>query len=224
MMNYWQRQEYMFSDQEKEIIEDMVVFVGGAGGLGTHQAVELQRIGVKKIYLIDRDVIEATNLNRQILYGSEDIGRSKVEVAKEKLDQFNMGTEVEIFNKEIDSNLKIPDDTDLILDALDNYKTRYHLDELAEKYDLPLVHGAVQSWYGQITTIIPGKTPSLKDIFGERKESTSGEIPVFSPVVSMVANMQVVEGLKVLLGREDTLAGKLLIMDLTDYSFNTLVI
>jgi len=222
-MDFFQRQWPMFSQNEKNKIRNMTVFVGGAGGLGTHQLIHLQRIGAKKVYIIDKDNVEPSNLNRQILYGYDDIGLSKVRVARDRLESFKMETEFEIIEGKICSDLEIPAEIDVILDALDNYQARFILDELAHKYNKPLVHGAVDSWHGQVTSIIPGRTPSLKEIFGEvtkSKESGAGRpIPVFSPVVASVAITQVIEAVKLHINKEDNLANNLLLINWEDYSF-----
>lgn len=217
--NIFQRQKLMFTAAEQNKIHDLTVLIAGAGGLGTHQAVELQRLGVKKIYLVDYDRVEASNLSRQILYGRGEIGAYKVEVAKKILDDYNLETEVVARCEKVTSEMEIASDVELIFDALDNFKTRYELEELARNHDLPLIHGGVSSWYGQITTIISGETKKLKDIFGFDPDR-EGQIPVMSPAVAVVASLQVIEGVKIILGRENTLLNKLMMIDLNDYNIN----
>ncbi len=222
------RQWPMFSHSERETLRDMTVFVGGAGGLGTHQLVQLQRIGVNKIYVIDRDVVEPSNLNRQILYGRNDVGKYKVNAAASQLKDFRLETKLVALEEEIDRDLDIPEDVNIILDALDNFPARFVLDELAHRNDKPLIHGAVESWHGQLTSIIPGITPSLREILGDNNGSSTTHttredddpIPVFSPVVSTVANLQVIEALKLYLGREENLSNQLLLLDLKNYSMD----
>lgn len=216
-MDYLQRQELMFTSEEMKQISDLTVLIAGVGGLGTHQALELQRTGVEKMYLLDSDKVETSNLNRQILYGKQDIGRSKAIRAKEVLDNFELGTEIEVITDRIDAQTVIPSDVDLVFDALDNFESRYLLEDAVIEANLPLIHGGIHSWYGQITTIIPHKTATLRELF-EEKDDTQGEIPVFSSAVSVVASLQVIEGIKVILGRDDILTNKLLMIDLNDYS------
>ncbi|MBM7557676.1 HesA/MoeB/ThiF family protein [Halanaerobacter jeridensis] len=218
-MDFLERQKPMFTKQELDIISNSTVLIAGVGGLGTHQALELQRVGVNKIYLIDSDKIEMSNLNRQVLYGQEDIGKFKAPTAKESLDKFALGTEVTAIIEEISAETEIPEDVDLVLDALDNFASRYQLESLAAEYNLPLIHGGIDSWYGQVTTIVPDETPSLQEIVGGKKEDNE-VIPAFSPVVSVIASLQVIEGLKIILGRENNLKNKLLLIDLNDYSIN----
>lgn len=220
-MSILQRQNPLFNNQEQEKLKDMVVLIAGAGGLGTNQAQQLQRIGIKKIYLYDYDKIVESNLNRQLFYGKNDIGKSKVKKAKKHLENFEMNTEIKAFDKKIDENTEIPEDIDIIFDALDNFSSRFLLEKIAIKNDLPLIHGGVQSWYGQITAIIPGKTVSLKEIFGVTGEKDDNPPPVFSPVVSIIASIQVIEGIKVYLNRDDILLNKLLIIDLKQNTIDT---
>lgn len=215
--DFLERQRLMFTEDEMERIRRAVVFVAGAGGLGSHQALELQRIGVKKIYLTDSDRVELSNLNRQVLYGTDDIGSLKAPRAKDMLDEFGLGTEIEAWTERITEATVLPPDVQLILCALDNFDSRYALERVAERQGIPLVHGGVQELYGQITTIVPGRTPALRDILSEVFPTGTARA-TFSPVVSIIAALQVVEGIKVLLDRDDTLINRLLVMDLTDYS------
>lgn len=219
-MDIFARQRLMFSDDEMNKIRDMVVLIAGAGGLGTHQATELVRIGVKKIYILDFDQIEPSNLNRQILYGKQDTGKNKAVVAKSRLQEFGLETEVVGITADLaDLQEDILQEVDIIFDALDNYPGRYKLENLAQKYRIPLIHGGINGWYGQVTTIVPEKTPSLQEIFGPREFDTGNEIPSFSPVIAVVAAIQVLEGVKIYLGKEDVLVNRLLIIDFNSYSF-----
>jgi molybdopterin/thiamine biosynthesis adenylyltransferase len=216
-MDYLERQKMLFTEEEALKLKQAVVYIGGAGGLGTHQALELQRVGVKKIYLVDYDKVEPSNLNRQVLYGVDSIGEYKVDQAKKILESFNLPTKIETKVEKISKESKIPKDVNVILDALDNFETRYILEKLAWESNVPYIHGGVNQWYGQLTTIIPGKTLSLKDIFGEI-DTTKEKVSVVSPVVSIIASIQVIEAIKVITGRKDTLDNKLLLIDLKDYS------
>ncbi|MFW5980350.1 MAG: HesA/MoeB/ThiF family protein [Halanaerobiales bacterium] len=222
-MSYLKRQNPLFSKKEQKKLKNMVALIAGAGGLGTNQAQQLQRIGIKKIYLYDNDVIAKSNLNRQLFYGKGDIGKSKVEIAKRYLESFELRTKIITYNKNIDENLKIAEDVDIIFDALDNFTTRFKLEKVAQKNNVPLIHGGVESWYGQITTMIPGKSSSLKDIFAG-VENNKDSPPVFSPVVSTIASFQVLEGIKVYLKRDNILINKLLIVDLKNNTIDTVEI
>lgn len=220
-MSILKRQNPLFNENEQKKLKNMVVFIAGTGGLGTNQAQQLQRIGVKKIYLYDYDIINESNLNRQIFYGKKDISKPKVKVAKKQLDSFNLRTKIEIFEEKITSDLEIAEDIDIIFDALDNFNSRFELEKVANKNNLPLIHGGVKSWYGQITSIIPNETVSLKKIFSDNSKKNQDAPPVFSPVVTTIASLQVIEGIKVYLNRDDILLNKLLIVDLKNNSIDT---
>jgi molybdopterin/thiamine biosynthesis adenylyltransferase len=211
-MSFLQRQKGMFSGNELEQIKDMKVLVAGAGGLGTHQVVELQRIGIGKIYLVDYDRIEESNLNRQTLYGRNNLGQYKVEKAKEMLDSFQLDTEIITIRKKITEDFQIPDDVDLVFDAVDNHTTRVLLGKKGIENKIPFIHGAVHSWYGQIATVNPDNGERLLEILDINKNREE-EIPVFSPVVSMIASLQVIEGIKVFLDYDNTLQGKMMFIN-----------
>ncbi|MCF8001693.1 MAG: HesA/MoeB/ThiF family protein [Halanaerobiales bacterium] len=216
MKEYLKRQKELFTKKENKRISNLNVMIGGVGGLGTHQAQQLQRIGVNKIYLYDYDKIEESNLNRQVFYGRKHIGDYKVNIAKKYLQNFNLDTELITSKEKINSDLKIPDDVQLVFDGLDNFESRYILEDLAIEKGIPFVHGGTSSWYGQVVVIVPGETLRLKDIFKgvEDRENTPS---VFSPVVSTVASLQVIEGLKAYLKKEEFLNNKLLLIDLMSY-------
>ncbi|HLV09789.1 MAG TPA: ThiF family adenylyltransferase [Halanaerobiales bacterium] len=223
-MNFWQRQQLMFSGDEGTKLYEMVALIAGVGGLGTHIALELQRVGVKKLYLVDYDRITEGNLNRQVLYGVDDIGASKVQRARKMLEGFSLGTEIVAVDQVLTINTELPDDIDIIFDGLDNIQARFILEELACQKGYPLIHGAINSWYGQITTILPGNSLGFKAIYGkyQNEEKYREEIPAFSPVVSLVSSIEVIEEVKVFLDRGGLLVNRLLLVDADDYSLNIL--
>lgn len=220
-MTILKRQNPLFNNKEQSKLKNMVALIAGAGGLGTNQAQQLQRIGIKKIYLYDYDIIAESNLNRQLFYGKDNIGETKVKIAKNHLDNFQLRTKIKTFNKKIKADLPIPEDVNIIFDALDNFSARFILEKIAFKNDLPLIHAGVESWYGQITSIIPGKSITLKEIFAGADNKENSSPPVFSPVVTTIASLQVIEGVKVYLKRDDILLNKLLVIDLKNNTIDT---
>ena len=220
-MTILKRQNPLFNNKEQSKLKNMVALIAGAGGLGTNQAQQLQRIGIKKIYLYDYDIIAESNLNRQLFYGKDNIGETKVKIAKNHLDNFQLRTKIKTFNKKIKADLPIPEDVNIIFDALDNFSARFILEKIAFKNDLPLIHAGVESWYGQITSIIPGKSITLNEIFAGADSKEKSSPPVFSPVVTTIASLQVIEGVKVYLKRDDILLNKLLVIDLKNNTIDT---
>src|SRR6056297_3247738 len=165
MLDFIDRQKEMFTKDQLKKITNLNVLIAGAGGLGTNQAQQLQRVGINKIYAFDYDKVDISNLNRQIFYRKKDIGKNKVEVFKERLDSFNLETEIEVKNIKINKTTKLPKDIDLVFDALDNVKTRFILEKLALQNNIPLIHAGVTGWFGQILVIKSDNKVRLKDIF-----------------------------------------------------------
>ena len=126
-MTILKRQNPLFNNKEQSKLKNMVALIAGAGGLGTNQAQQLQRIGIKKIYLYDYDIIAESNLNRQLFYGKDNIGETKVKIAKNHLDNFQLRTKIKTFNKKIKADLPIPEDVNIIFDALDNFSARFSI-------------------------------------------------------------------------------------------------
>lgn len=212
MKDYLKRQLGLFAEDERELISDLNVMIAGAGGLGTNQAIQLQRIGINKIYLYDYDKVEVSNLNRQLCYGRKDIGRYKVEASVEFLQSFNLDTEIIPKQEKISEETELPSDLDIIFDALDNFETRFILEDLAAKNGLPMIHAGVEDFFAQLMLILPDKGSSLKDIFAGAQKS---DVPdVFSPAVTITASFQVIEALKYLLGREAALENEILHIDM----------
>jgi molybdopterin/thiamine biosynthesis adenylyltransferase len=212
MKKYLERQEKLFSKAQKQRLEELNIMIAGTGGLGTNQAIQLQRIGVNKLYLYDYDQVEISNLNRQLCYGIKDIGRLKVEAAGEFLNQFNLETEIVTVNEKISLETKIPEDVDIIFDGMDNFESRFILDQLAKENSIPFIHAGIEEFFAQIMLVLPGSKLRLKDVFtGTEKDSIPA---ILSPAVSITASIQVIEALKYLIGFSDYLENELLHVDL----------
>lgn len=200
------------------ILRNNKVCIVGSGGLGGYILEMLTRVGIGSITIIDGDVFDETNLNRQILATSDSINRVKVEVARERMKQVNPEVKVvgiEIFLNE-DNVSTLIQGHDLVVDSLDSIDARITLEKACETMGIPLVHGAIAGWYGQVTTIFPGDrtlTTIYKTKTGKGVEKKIGN-PSFTP--ACIASFQVSEVLKVLLGLGEILRKKLLMIDLLD--------
>lgn len=206
----YSRQILLFGEEGQEKLKNARVLVVGAGGLGSPISTYLAIAGVGKIILADFDTVELSNLNRQFLHHEKDIGRTKIESAKEKLLSMNPGIEVETIGEMIsEANIEylIPE-CDIIVDALDNLETRHLLNRLAVKRRIPLVHGAVTGYDGQVTTIIPGKTPCFYCIFP--RISKKEVFPVLGVTPGVIGSIQANEVIKFLTGKGQLLEGRLL--------------
>lgn len=202
-----------FGVRGQKILKGSKVFIAGAGGLGSPVAIYLAVAGVGTIKIADRDVVELSNLNRQILHLDKNIGQKKVESAYEKLAEINPRIKIETFDGTIDSGnaLKLTKNSDLIIDAMDNFPTRYVLNEAAVRNNIPFIHGAVRGLWGQITTIIPKKTACLRCIF--EKGPQPGVSPVLGATAGVIAALQATEAVKLLTGTGRLLTNRLLIYD-----------
>jgi len=194
-------------------IKEATVFIAGAGGLGSPAAIYLASAGVGTLRICDDGEVEASNLNRQILYGESDIGKKKVFSAKRRLHEVNPFVDVEaLFRRIVPETVgELVGEAQIMLDCLDNLETRRVLNDYAVKKSLPLVHAAVYGLCGQITFIHPPQTPCLRCIFhGATTRETS---PVVGVTPGMFGVIQALEALKHIAGIGENLKGRLLILD-----------
>lgn len=193
-------------------LEKSKVLIVGAGGLGAPVSVYLTEAGIGSITLIDFDVVNISNLNRQFLYNENDIGKTKIEVATKYLKTLNKNIDIRGINEKITSENaeSILKDYDLIIDCLDNFKTRYIINRYAWKLKTPVFHAGVSNFFGQITIIIPDSTPCLECVFPDVQDVIS---PVFGYLAGIVGAMLVSEVVKYLLNLKPLLVNKLLLYD-----------
>jgi adenylyltransferase/sulfurtransferase len=166
---------------------------------------------VGRITLADFDVVELSDLNRQVLYGEEDIGEKKVIVAQRKLSKLNGTIEItpifaQITRENVSSIIK---DAQLVVDGLDNAATRLIVNSACVQYNIPYIYGGVSRLRGMITTIIPGKTPCLACFYPEAPQGEGG-LGVLGVTPALIGNLQTLESIKILIGQSPSLAGKLL--------------
>lgn len=212
-LSRYKRQIMIFGEEGQEKLKNAKIFVAGAGGLGSPVSYYLAAAGVGTLVVADRDKIELSNLNRQILHRSADIGYEKVFSARDKLTALNPEIEVITFDGTIDSSSaeRIVGDADGIVDAMDNFATRYVLNETALDKGIPLFHGAVRGFHGQATTIVPGETGCLSCLF---PNAAPAEVsPVLGTTPAIIGSIQANEVIKYLTGRGRLLTNRLFIWD-----------
>jgi len=203
-------------------IHEASVMVAGAGGLGSTVLNLLARLGVGTIHFYEFAEIDPPDLNRQILYNSEDVGDTKCNIALARLKKINPGINIIAHCEKITAKTEIPK-VDLVFDCLDNFTSRYILDDLIFPKGIPMIHAGVCSYFGQVTVIIPGKTKSLRKTIplDARKFDKKIDKNIFPPIVTTIASIQVSEGVKYLSNDfNNLLFGKILIVDLMSNSFD----
>lgn len=215
----YNRQIMILGTEGQNKLKTAKVFIAGAGGLGSSVSLYLAAAGVGKIKVADHDAVKLDNLNRQILYTDEDLGKKKSITARSRLAQVNPHVDVEATSESIDEKNahELVRNFDTIVDAMDNYPTRYLLNRAAIMNNIPMVHGAVHGLSGQITTIIPGKTACLRCIFPEAP-SPSSAFPIVGVACGILGCLQAAEVIKSILGIGKLLENKLLLLDVLNSS------
>lgn len=201
-------------------LSESTVLIVGIGALGTVISNQLVRAGVGKVRIVDRDVVEISNLQRQILFDEEDAEKSlpKAIAAKRKLERVNSMVEIEaiIGNASRDNIDELTEGVDVVLDGTDNFATRYLLNDICFKKNIPYSYGGVVSSRGMTAFFVPKQTPCLRCLSKEGSDGnqTCDTVGVISPVVDMVSSLQVTETLKYLTNRGDYLRNTLRSFDI----------
>jgi molybdopterin-synthase adenylyltransferase len=187
------------------------VIIIGVGGLGCTSACYLTAAGIGNITLVDFDTVELSDLNRQILYQTGDIGKKKALTARKRLLKLNPLINIQAINKKISENniASIIGDAQVVIDGLDNMKSRLILNAECVKKHIPLIYGGISRLRGMATTIIPGKTPCLSCLYNEG----IGGIGVLGSTAAIIANIQVLEAVKLIIGLKPALEGRLLMFN-----------
>jgi len=196
----------------------------GLGGLGCPSAVQLTAMGVGGLRLVDRDVVERSNLQRQHLYDVESIGYPKVEVAAERLKKLNPDVDMEPLPLSLnaDNVEEILEGVDVVVDGLDRMGPRYAINRACVKLKIPYIFGAAIESSGNVSTIIPYQTPCLECFLPELDDEslpTCAVVGVHPAVIGIVSSLEVAEAVKVIIGNTPQLANKLLYCDLRNMSF-----
>lgn len=209
------------STQQK--LKDSSVFVAGAGGLGSPVLYYLAAAGVGHIKICDRDKVELSNLNRQILYNTADEGMWKAQTASGKITLLNNTLKITYFNSEAGTALLDEiKECSIIIDCLDNFESRHALNRISLQTGIPMMHAGVSEYYGQMTFLQPGETPCLACFIPETiKKETKG---IVGAMAGIIGSMQALEVIKYLTGTGDLLKNRLLYIDGRSMNFNSISI
>jgi molybdopterin/thiamine biosynthesis adenylyltransferase/rhodanese-related sulfurtransferase len=214
-------------DAGQQKLLDSKVLLLGAGGLGSPAALYLAAAGVGTLGIIDMDVVDASNLQRQILHNMDRIGERKVDSAKKTLTALNPDVNVVTYDVRLgaDNVLDIIDGYDVIVDGTDNFPTRYLVNDAALLKRIPVVHGSIFRFEGQATVFAPYEGPCYRCLIPEppppELAPSCAEAGVLGVLPGIVGSIQAIEAIKVLLGLGDPLIGRLLAYDSLEQSFRT---
>ena len=215
----YQRNVNAISIEDQHSLLKSRVAVVGCGGLGGYVIEELARLGVGFITAWDYDCFEEHNINRQLNAQLSNLGQSKVEMAAQRVNTINPVVEFISLPRKFDeqNGPEFLTNVQVVIDALDNIPTRMMLANVCHNLNIPLVHGAVGGWYGQVTTQFPSDN-TLEQLYGQVRSAQGIEaaqgILSFTPAI--VASLQVAEAIKILLGRGDLLREKVMFVNLLD--------
>jgi sulfur-carrier protein adenylyltransferase/sulfurtransferase len=207
--------ELGLAGQEK--LKQAKVLVIGAGGLGCPVLQYLAAAGVGKLGIVDHDVVDESNLHRQILFNSNDIGKSKALVASEKISSQNFFVTAEPYILKLaqDNAKEIFSGYDIVIDCSDNFETRYLINDTCVILDIPFISGSVFKFEGQLSVFNYKNGPDYRSVFPEAPEDTMNcaEIGVLGVLPGIIGTLQANEAIKIITGIGEILSGKLLIFD-----------
>ncbi len=207
-------------------LKNATVCVVGTGGLGNPITSRLAAMGVGTLRIIDRDVIELSNLHRQTMFDQDDVGQVKVEVAAKKLRKLNPDCKVEPLAISVNdyTALEVINGCDVVIDALDSVNARYALNKACVKFGIPFVTGAAVGVSGQVFTVLPGTTACYHCMFPSLDEDsmpTCSIEGVHPSILSIVGGIEVAEAVKIILGKKPSLSDKILHIDIENLDFTT---
>ena len=211
-------------------LKNAAVGVIGAGGLGSPVLLYLAAAGIGRIGIIDDDLVDLTNLQRQIIHSNSAIGEPKAESAARRIKELNPEIDVDIHNCRlgVENALEILSDYDVIVDGVDNIPTRYIISDACEILDKPWVYGSIFRFEGQVSLFNHENGPNYRDIFPDPPPPESvpscAEAGVLGVLPGVIGSIQATEALKVLLGIGENLSGRLLIYDAKGINFRTLTV
>jgi sulfur-carrier protein adenylyltransferase/sulfurtransferase len=210
---------------------DSKILLIGAGGLGSPASLYLAAAGVGRLGIVDADVVDESNLQRQIVHSTERLGEAKVDSAKRTIEALNPDVEVVPYKERLTSeNIDriLADGWDVIVDGADNFPTRYLVNDASVWHDIPVVHGSIYRFEGQVTVLKPGDGPCYRCLFPSppppELAPSCAEGGVLGVLPGIIGSLQASEALKLALGIGDPLIGRLMLFDALNAEFNEVTI
>ncbi len=211
---------------QKKLLAGKVLIIG-AGGLGSSVALYLAAAGVGNIGIVDADEVDLSNLQRQIIHTTADIGRAKVQSAKESMQAINPEIRVKTYQMFVTAEniCELVREYDFVVDATDNFKAKFLINDACVIEKVPFVHAGILRFGGQIMTYVPGEGPCYRCVFGEEPPEdavpVAKNVGIIGAMAGVIGSLQAMEAIKYLLGIGDLLVGRLLTYDALRMEFRT---
>ncbi|MEM3653864.1 MAG: HesA/MoeB/ThiF family protein, partial [Candidatus Bathyarchaeia archaeon] len=200
------------------------VCIIGLGGLGSSLAIQMAAMGIGHLRLVDHDVVEISNLQRQHIYSVKFLGYPKVEAASIRLKELNPNIEVDPLPISLNSSNseEVIKDVDVVVDGLDRMSTRYIVNRACQKIGIPYIYGAAIMTYGSASTIIPGETPCLECFQGGIDDDmlpSCAIVGIHPAILNIIASVEVSEATKIIIGKKPSLTNKLFYCNISEMAF-----
>lgn len=214
---------------QKKLLNSKVLIIG-AGGLGAPSALYLAAAGIGTIGIVDADKVDLSNLQRQIIHSSSDIGKLKVESARESIENINPDVKVNTYHEFVSSEniSRLIQDYDFILDGTDNFPAKFLINDACVMLKKPFSHAGIIRFKGQLMTIIPGESPCYRCVFKEPPPKdavpTCRQAGVIGAMAGVIGCLQALEAIKYITGVGELLTGKLLTFDALKMDFHKITL
>lgn len=211
---------------QKKLLESKVLVIG-AGGLGSPAILYLAASGVGTIGIADGDTVDASNLQRQVIHSNQAVGRLKAESAGERVRELNPDVQVNVYPERVnpDNILEIMEPYDFVIDGVDNFATKFLINDACVLAKKPFCHAGIREFYGQVLTYVPGAGPCYRCIFEEIPEDGAVDlcstVGVIGSIPGIIGSIQALEAQKYLTGAGELLTGKILTFDGLTMRFRT---
>ena len=210
---------------QEKLLNSKVLIVG-VGGLGSHTLLSFASLGIGTIGIVDDDIVHSNNLPRQNIYTLKDVNKKKVLCAKKHIKDINKDVIIKTYPYRLDESngKRIIKNYDIIIDCVDNFETKFLIDDISMKLKKPFITAGVSDYKGQVMTCLPNKSKDFKSLFSELPHSEDDDEGVFPLAVSIIADIAAMEACKYILNIGELLTNQMLVVDTLNWRFQKILI